>query len=253
MKRTLVFALIGIAALAALATFAAAAAPSVAKADPKPDVVTVWNRTMVDALETAKTPPPPAMRIGALVQSSVFDGLNGIVRRYTPIHVEPAAPPGASRKAAVVGAAYEVLVAVFPAQKPTFDAQAGCLAGTDRRREQRPVSSARPPLGEASRRRDPGLASRRRHLGRPSALRAGRAARGWAPTPPTFAPTPAFREFANMTPWAMTSPVAVPAARAPASDESALHAGRQRVKAIGRDTSAIRTPSQDGDRPVLGG
>ena len=94
-----------------------------AMAAPTPDAVTVWNQTMIDALETAKTPPPPAMRIGAIVQSSVFDALNGIERKYTPIHVEPAALPGASRKAAVVEAAYEALVNLFPTQKPTFDAQ----------------------------------------------------------------------------------------------------------------------------------
>jgi len=116
-------ALAALLALTALAAFAAFAAPGVAKADPRPDVVTVWNRAMIDALETAKTAPPLAVRIGAIVQSSVFDALNGIERKYTPIHVQPDAPPGASREAAVVGAAYEALVGLFPAQKTTFDAQ----------------------------------------------------------------------------------------------------------------------------------
>ena len=60
MKRKLAFALIALAAFAA---------PGVAKAD----VVTDWNRTMIAALEAAHTPPPPAMRAAAIVQSSVFD------------------------------------------------------------------------------------------------------------------------------------------------------------------------------------
>ena len=97
----------------------ALAAPGVATAD----VVTDWNRTMIDALETAHTPPPPAMRAAAIVQSSVFDALNGVEKRYIPVHVQPAAPPGASRRAAVVGAAYEALVGLFPSQQATFDAE----------------------------------------------------------------------------------------------------------------------------------
>ena len=48
-------------------------------------------------------------RVGALVQAAVFDALNGIDRRYTPIHVPPSGPAGASRRAAAVQAAYVML------------------------------------------------------------------------------------------------------------------------------------------------
>src|SRR5580765_2106420 len=57
------------------------------------DVATDWNRTMIGALEASHVPPPPAMRAGAIVQASVFDALNGNGGRYTPLHVQPAAPP----------------------------------------------------------------------------------------------------------------------------------------------------------------
>ena len=85
------------------------------------DVVTDWNRTMVDALEIAKTPPPPSARVVAIVQSAVFDAVNGIARRYTPVHVPPAATHGASRLAAAAGAAHEALLALFPAQQAMLD------------------------------------------------------------------------------------------------------------------------------------
>lgn len=62
-------------------------------------------------------------RVAAVVQSAVFDAVNGIDRRYTPIHVPPAAPPGASRNAAAVQAAYATLVQLYPAQKAMFDAR----------------------------------------------------------------------------------------------------------------------------------
>ena len=100
-------------------TFAVFAAPGTASGD----VVTDWNRTMVDALEIAKTPPPPSARVAAIVQSAVFDAVNGIERRYTPVHVPPAAPRGASRVAAVAGAAHEALIALFPSQQAMLDQQ----------------------------------------------------------------------------------------------------------------------------------
>src|SRR5262249_58300449 len=87
------------------------------------DTVTQWNLTMIAGLEAAGTPPPPAARIGAIVQASVFDAVNGIARQYTPYHVAPAAPAGASRDAAVAAAAHTALVALIPGQRPLFDAQ----------------------------------------------------------------------------------------------------------------------------------
>ena len=44
-------------------------------------------------------------------------------RRYTPIHVNPDAPRGASRRAAAIQAAYATLVSLFPSQKDSLDAQ----------------------------------------------------------------------------------------------------------------------------------
>ena len=88
------------------------------------DEVTDWNRIMLDALMGPPAVSPPlAARPAAIVAAAVFDAVNGIERHYTPIHVAPAAPPGASRRAAAVQAAYASLVRLFPAQTATFDAQ----------------------------------------------------------------------------------------------------------------------------------
>ena len=57
----------------AVVAIAAFAPPAVARAD----TVTDWNQTMVNGLEAAHIPPPPAARIGAIVQASVFDAVNG--------------------------------------------------------------------------------------------------------------------------------------------------------------------------------
>src|SRR5437868_1423653 len=88
------------------------------------DEATDWNRIMLDALTGPPAVSPPlAARPAAIVAASVFDAVNGIERRYTPIHVPPAAAPGASQRAAAVQAAYASLVRLFPALTGTFDAE----------------------------------------------------------------------------------------------------------------------------------
>src|SRR5262245_35005770 len=83
------------------------------------DMVVDWNQTMLAAFANANVPPPAANRLGGIVQAAVFDAVNGIERRYAPIHVQPAAPDDASPKAAVASTAHEALVTLFAAQKPS--------------------------------------------------------------------------------------------------------------------------------------
>src|SRR5450432_3852592 len=90
---------------------------SIARADD----VTDWNQHMLRAGTVGGASPLVMSRVAAIVQASVFDAVNGIDRKYTPIHVAPGAPAGASRRAAAVEAAYTALVALFPLQKSTFD------------------------------------------------------------------------------------------------------------------------------------
>src|SRR5258708_29022225 len=92
-----------------------------ARASNDPNVVIEWNATMLNTFATANVAPAAATRLGAIVQSAVFDAVNGIEPRYTPIHVAPAGPDGASREAAAVRAPYPALVSPFPAQQPPLD------------------------------------------------------------------------------------------------------------------------------------
>jgi hypothetical protein len=87
------------------------------------DEVANWNQMLFRAALVGGTSPLVITRVAAIVQSAVFDAVNGIDRRYTPIHVLPAAPPGASRNAAAVQAAYATLVQLYPAQKAALDAR----------------------------------------------------------------------------------------------------------------------------------
>src|SRR5688572_25193199 len=81
-----------------------------------------WNQILVDTLIATGTANSSSQRLGAIVHTAIFDAYNGIERRYTPIFFHGSAPVGASRRAAVIAAAYTALVGLFPAQKPELDA-----------------------------------------------------------------------------------------------------------------------------------
>lgn len=207
------------------------------------DVATDWNRVMIGALATSQLAPPPSMRVGAIVQTSVFDALNGIDGRYTPIHVQPAAPPGASRTAAVAGAAYEALVSLFPAQKASFDLQLqATLAQIGGDPNDQSVARG---LAWGKTVADQVLAWRATDGF--TAVLSPYVASGlpgrWAPTPPLFA-APAARQFAAMVPWAMTSPGQFLPPPPPALTSAQYTADFDEIKAIGSATSTVRTAWQ---------
>src|SRR5215204_4206821 len=89
----------------------------------KADVVTDWNGVAQQTILNAGSSPFVSSRSLAIVQASVFDAFNGIERRYQPIHVAPDALPGASRRAAVIQAAYTALLHLYPAQEAFLTAQ----------------------------------------------------------------------------------------------------------------------------------
>jgi hypothetical protein len=76
----------------------------------------------IDTLIATNTANSSSQRLGAIVHTAIFDAYNGIERRYSPLFVDDEAPSGASRRAAVIAAAYTALVGLFPARKPALDA-----------------------------------------------------------------------------------------------------------------------------------
>ena len=76
-----------------------------------------WNQVFIDTLIATNTPNSSSQRLGAIVHTAIFDAYNGIDPRYTPLFVHDLAPSGASRRAAVIAAAYRALVKLFPARE----------------------------------------------------------------------------------------------------------------------------------------
>ena len=73
------------------------------------DEVTDWNQTMLRSALLGASSPTATARVAGMVHAAIFDAVNGVHPRYTPIYVEPAAPGGASARAAAVQAAYVIL------------------------------------------------------------------------------------------------------------------------------------------------
>ncbi|MCC7044600.1 MAG: phosphatase PAP2 family protein [Acidobacteria bacterium] len=81
------------------------------------DVVTDWN-----LVTFATAPGPQQLRALAMVHLAMFDAVNSIERRYTAYLSMPDAAPGTSAEAAAAGAAYGVLVRLYPASVVALNA-----------------------------------------------------------------------------------------------------------------------------------
>jgi hypothetical protein len=90
---------------------------SAVSTDENPGQVLEWNQIFVDTLIATNTPNSSSQRLGAIVHTAIFDAYNGIERRYAPVFVQDDAPRGASRRAAVIAAAYTALVNLFPSRE----------------------------------------------------------------------------------------------------------------------------------------
>jgi len=90
--------------------------------DGDPNYVLDWNQIFIDTLIATNTANSSSQRLGAIVHTAIFDAYNGIERRYTPIFVDATAPRRASRRAAVIAAAHEALVRLFPAREGELNA-----------------------------------------------------------------------------------------------------------------------------------
>jgi len=90
-------------------------------------LVLQWNQIAVQAV--GATPPFPSTRAMATVQLAVFEAVNAITHRYQPYLGTVTAAIGASVDAAVIAAAHDTLLWLFPTQQAFLDGkQAESLA-----------------------------------------------------------------------------------------------------------------------------
>jgi len=202
------------------------------------NVVTDWNNVLLNAIRVDKTSPPVASRAMAMVHVAVFDAVNGLVGDYAPYAVTGRGPGGASPEAAAIAAAHKVLVALFPAQKATFDAAYATSLG--------PIfesagKTAGITWGEtvatailALRANDGSAAT--------VAYNVPTGAFWWAPTPPAFAAV-LLPQWPSVTPWGISNPDHFVNVAPPTPSNAEYTRSFNEVKRLGRDTSGVRTAS----------
>ncbi len=209
------------------------------------DDVTDWNQHMLRAGTVGGASPLVMSRVAAIVQASVFDAVNGIDRRYSPVHVVPAGPAGASRRAAAVEAAYTALVALFPTQKSTFDARLAVsltAIASDLHETSTGIASGIA-WGQTAAN---GILSWRATDGftpPPPPFLGGTSVGEWRPTPPAFAPG-AGPQFAYMTPWVINAPSQFRPAGPPALTSDRYTADFNETKTMGSISSTLRSSDQ---------
>jgi len=107
-----------------------------------------WNQIFIDTLVATNTPNSSSQRLGAIFHTAIFDAYNGVERRYSPVFVVGGAPPGTSRRAAVIAAAYTALLGLFPSLTPlqradidaSYEAALGRVGGDGSRSRGRGVA-----------------------------------------------------------------------------------------------------------------
>ena len=77
------------------------------------DMVLDWNSYALEAIKTDKTPPPKASRALAISQAAIYDAVNSISPTYTPYRYQLPGYTGASANAAVAAAGYTALYKIY--------------------------------------------------------------------------------------------------------------------------------------------
>ena len=229
------------------------------------DEITDWNEMMFRVGLVAGTNATNMGRVAAIVQASVFDAVNGIDKRYTAIHVTPAAPAGASRRAAAIQAAYAALIKFYGAGGVFVPPAANQQAALDARRR---VALTEVASDESAASIADGV-----NWGQTvaDAIYLWRSTDGWNTAAPTFLGSPllgqwrqtpnspaagtstpgvGWPQFSSQTPWTMLSPSQFrPAAPYAPTVAAALASARyaadfNEVKSMGSFASANRSNDQ---------
>jgi hypothetical protein len=196
--------------------------------------------------------------LAALVQVAVFDAVNGIEGRYTPIHVAPAGSAGASSSAAAMQAAYSILSRLYgqgglftPSQQPTLDADlAASLARIASHDSAAAIASVRAwgqTVADAiwTWRSTDGFSLA-------PATWVGFTTLGqWRPTPNDPYPSPpvlakgvGYPQFVTMTPWSIPSPSHFRPGGPPSLTSAQYARDFNETKLMGRQTSTARSSDQ---------
>src|SRR5438093_12035062 len=197
------------------------------------DVVTDANARAADV--ASKFPgTPPAVRIMAFVQVSVFEAVNAITGRYPPLQAKINAAPGSSVDAAVAAATRTALSKLMPAQQAAIDAdyEAALKLVPDGPAKSNGIAVGEQAATACLTRVDEGLSV-------PDTYRPHAAAGVYVPTMLSAVPN-----WGKRKPWVMTSGPPFRPAPPPALTSEKWTRDYNEIKALGAKNSTQRTPEQ---------
>jgi hypothetical protein len=200
-----------------------------------------WNAVALRTTAAAPFNPPLESRNLALVHAAMFDAANAFAGEYQPYAVRLRPPPGALREAAVVAAAHDTLVGLYPEQAANLDALS---TGSLRR------LTAGPP-------REAGIAFGAKVARQMLAIRASDGARdamaapyrppsgpgAWVPAPPALKPA-LDPGWGSITPFLLRSGAQFRPGPPPSLTSDGYTADFQEVQRMGSATSTTRTAAQ---------
>lgn len=199
------------------------------------DVIMDWNAKADDIATEKQIPPIPHGRALSLLHVAMFEAVNAIERRYAPYKLTLSADRATSKEAAAAAAAYDVLLAIYPDQKPVLDkALAASLSGI-------PDTESKSTGIELGQQAAAGVIALRANDG--SATQ-----ESYRPEtkPGVYVPTtvPVFSTTGATTPWVMTSGSQFRPEPPPALDSETWTRDLNEIREIGARNSSKRTAEQ---------
>jgi CARDB/PAP2 superfamily len=207
------------------------------------DAVISWNAIALNIIQNTSTPTLIASRNLAMVHAAIYDAANAIYRTHKSyaVNINPSEVGSASPEAAVIQAAYETLLSLYPAQKNLLD-------------EKRVKTLVEVPNSEA---KDAGIGLGKRVADQIIALRSNDGSDKanipayslepevgvWRPTPPKLANA----SFPN---WGLVTPFAIPSGSTfrpegfPELNSAEYVTEFNEVKDLGEKNSTVRTADQ---------
>jgi hypothetical protein len=216
-----------------IATLVLAVATLTGALSARADVITDANARAADIASKAPG-TPPAVRIMAFVQVSVFEAVNAITGQYPPLQAKITAAPGASVDAAVAAATRTALAKLMPTQQAAIDADYDAAL---KRIADGPAKTSGIAVGEQA--AAACLARTDEGLSLPDTYRPHTTAGVYVPTM-----LPVVTNWGKRKPWVMTSGAQFRPGPPPDLKSEAWARDYNEIKAIGGKNSTVRTPEQ---------
>lgn len=199
------------------------------------DVIMDWNAKADAIAAEKKVLPVPQARTMSMLHVAMFEAVNAIDRRYTPYKLDLVADRSTSKEAAASTAAYNILLTIYPDQKPALDAALiASLSGVpDTEGKANGIELGKiAASGVIALRRDDGSDFQETY--RPYTV------------PGVYVPTvvPIGTTAGRMSPWAMTSVSQFRPAPPPALDSETWTRDVNEIRELGARNSTTRTAEQ---------